>query len=100
MDDQLTQLRASALADLDAALDEQAVEAIRIKYLGRAGSISLASEGMRSVPKEDKGRIGKLLNEVRSSVMAGVEARKSALASQRDAAALAGIDVTLPGTPV
>ncbi len=100
MESELEQIRDAALSEIEGAADEAAVEAVRIKYLGRAGSISLASEGMRSVPKEDKGRIGKLLNEVRSGVTSAIEARKSELASRRDAEALRGIDVTLPGTPV
>lgn len=100
MEDLLSKLRASALAELDTATDEQAVEAVRIKYLGRAGSISLASEGMRSVAKEDKARVGKLLNEVRTAVNSAIDARKAGIAGNRDAAALAEIDFTLPGSPI
>ncbi len=100
MDQQLEQLRAEALAALAAAADEAAIEAVRIAFLGRTGKISVLSEGMRTVSKEDKPRIGKLLNEVRNAVSGGVEARKAALEAERDQAALAGIDLTLPGIPV
>ncbi len=100
MDQQLEQLRAEALAALAAAADEAAIEAVRIAYLGRTGKISVLSEGMRGLSKEDKPRIGKLLNEVRNAVQSGIEARKSALEAERDQAALAGIDLTLPGTPL
>lgn len=99
MEETLNQLRAEALAELEAAGGEQAVEAVRVKYLGRAGSISLLSEGMKSVGKEDKPRIGKLLNEVRSQVTAAIDARRAALQEARDAAAFAGVDTTLPGVP-
>jgi phenylalanyl-tRNA synthetase alpha chain len=99
MEETLNQLRAQALAEIEAAPDEQAVEAARVKYLGRAGSISLLSEGMKTVSKEDKPRIGKLLNEVRSQVTTALDARKAALQEARDAAASAGIDTTLPGIP-
>lgn len=100
MDQQLEQLRAEALAALAAAADEAAIEAVRIAYLGRTGKISVLSEGMRGLSKEDKPRIGKLLNEVRNAVQSGIDARKSALEAERDQAALAGIDLTLPGTPL
>jgi len=100
MDQQLEQLRAEALAALAAAGDETAVETVRVKYLGRTGSISLLSEGMKSLPKEDKPRIGKLLNEVRNAVGGAIDARKAGLEAERDAKALAGVDLTLPGTPV
>ena len=100
MDQQLEQIRAEALATIDAAGDETAVETVRVKFLGRAGSISLLSEAMKSVPKEDKPRIGKLLNEVRTAVASALDARKSALEAERDSKALSSIDISLPGTPV
>lgn len=100
MQEQLEQIKAAALAEINSAQDEPALEAARVKYLGRAGSISLASEGMKGLSKEDKPRIGKLLNEVRTAVTSALDARKSALEAQKDAAALSGVDVTLPGTPV
>jgi len=100
MEEQLEQIKTAALAEIESVWDEAALEAARVKYLGRAGSISLASEGMKSLPKEDKPRIGKLLNEVRNAVTAALDSRKAALEARKDAAALSGVDVTLPGTPV
>ena len=100
MQEQLEQIKTAALAEIAAARDETAVETARVKYLGRTGSVSLASEGMKALSKEEKPRIGRLLNEVRTAVTAALESRKAALESLRDAAELAGVDVTLPGTPV
>ena len=100
MQEQLEQIKNAALAEIAGAQDETAVEIARVKYLGRTGSVSLASEGMKGLSKEEKPRIGKLLNEVRTAVTAALESRKAALESLRDAAALAGVDVTLPGSPV
>jgi len=100
MQEQLEQIRATALAEIESAQDEPALETVRVKYLGRAGSVSQASEGMKTLSKDDKPRIGKLLNEVRTAVTTGIEDRKAALEAQRDAAALSGVDVTLPGTPL
>ncbi|HWB59150.1 MAG TPA: phenylalanine--tRNA ligase subunit alpha [Chthoniobacteraceae bacterium] len=100
MQEQLEQIKAFALAEIDSAQDEQALEAARVKYLGRTGSVSLASEGMKGLSKDDKPRIGKLLNEVRTAVTTALDTRKAALEAQKDAAALSGVDVTLPGTPV
>lgn len=100
MQEQLEQIKNAALAEIESAQDEAAVETARVKYLGRTGSVSLASEGMKTLSKDEKPRIGKLLNEVRTAVTAALDGRKSALESLRDAAALSGIDVTLPGAPV
>ncbi|MEA3212553.1 MAG: phenylalanyl-tRNA synthetase alpha chain [Chthoniobacter sp.] len=98
MDAQLEQLRAEALAAVAAAHDETAVEQARVKYLGQAGTLTALSKGMKDVAKEDKPRLGKLLNDVRNAVTAALDERKGALLADADKAAFAGIDVTLPGT--
>lgn len=98
MEAQLEQIRAAALEEAAAVADEAALEAVRVKYLGRTGSISGLSEGMRSLSKDEKPRLGKLLNETRAAVTAALDERKAALASNADAAAFANVDVTLPGT--
>lgn len=98
MEAQLEQLRGSALAEIGAATSEPALEAVRVKYLGRSGGISALSESMRTLSKEEKPRLGKLLNETRAAVTAALEERQTALAASADAQAFAGIDLTLPGT--
>jgi phenylalanyl-tRNA synthetase alpha chain len=99
MDQQLEQLRAEAVAAIATAADEAAVEQARIKYLGQQGALTVVSKGMKDVSKEDKPRIGKLLNDVRAAVTAALDERKAALQGDADKAAFAGVDVTLPGTP-
>jgi len=99
MDAPLEQLRVEAIAAIAAAADEAAVEQTRIKYLGQQGALTALSKGMKDVNKEDKPRIGKLLNDVRAAVTAALDERKAALQGDADKAAFAGADVTLPGTP-
>ncbi len=98
MEAQLEQVRTEALSDIGVVADETALEAVRVKYLGRAGALSALSEGMRSVSKEDKPRIGKLLNEVRTAITAALDERKNALVADAEARAFANFDVTLPST--
>jgi phenylalanyl-tRNA synthetase alpha chain len=95
----LEQLRAEALRDIESAHDEQAVESIRVKYLGKSGSISIWGEQMKRLAKEEKPVIGKLLNEVRTAVTAAIETRNAQFNSQKESEALAKIDISLPGTP-
>jgi phenylalanyl-tRNA synthetase alpha chain len=99
MDAPLEQLRVEAIAAIAAASDESAIEQARIKYLGQQGALTALSKGMKDVSKEDKPRIGKLLNDVRAAVTAALDERKAALQGDADKAAFAGVDVTLPGTP-
>ena len=100
MEEELQTLGAEALAEIGRAKSEPEVEALRVKYLGRSGSISAWSERMKTLGKEERPRIGKLLNETRTAVTAALEGRRSSLEAERDARALTGLDVSLPGTPV
>src|SRR5213594_3943833 len=95
----LEQLRDDALREIEAAPDEQALEAARVKYLGRSGSISAWGEQMKTLAKEEKPVVGKLLNEVRNAVTAAIETRNAQFRLQKESGALAKIDISLPGTP-
>lgn len=96
---QIEQLRSEALSAIADAADLPAVDAARVKFLGRSGSIPLLSERMREVPKEEKASIGKALNALRTDVSSAIEARLSDLRAQEESRALAEIDVSLPGIP-
>jgi len=95
----LEKLRESALREIREAKDEPALEALRVGYLGKSGSISGWSEQMRGLSKEEKPVVGKLLNEARTAVTAALESAASEFRAQTEVAALANIDITLPGTP-
>jgi phenylalanyl-tRNA synthetase alpha chain len=96
----LEQLRELALDEVSQASDEKSLDAVRVRYLGRNGRVSLWSEQMKTLGKDEKPIVGKLLNEVRSAVTAALEQRAVALQSERETETLAGIDISLPGTPV
>ena len=94
----LEQLRDDALREIDCASDEQALETARIKFLGKSGSISRWGEEMRTLGKDQKPIVGKLLNEVRNAVTAALESRAASFRSRMESEALGKIDISLPGT--
>ncbi|GAB4177746.1 MAG: phenylalanine--tRNA ligase subunit alpha [Terrimicrobiaceae bacterium] len=96
--DDITGLKARALAEVEAANDAVALEAARVKYLGRQGEVTALGESMRTLSKEERPAFGKLLNDLRGAVTGALDARLADLQSRKDLEALAGIDVTLPGT--
>jgi phenylalanyl-tRNA synthetase alpha chain len=98
MEQQADALRAEALAQIASASDAPSLEAARVKYLGKGGSITALSEGMRNVSKEDRPKFGKLLNDLRSAVTSALEESQSRLLAAADSAAVASLDLTLPGT--
>jgi phenylalanyl-tRNA synthetase alpha chain len=95
----LEQLRDDALREIGSLPDEQALESARIKYIGKSGSISAWGERMKTLTKDEKPIVGKLLNEVRIAVTAALEARAKDFRVRQESDALAKIDISLPGTP-
>jgi len=95
----LEQLRDDALREIKSARDEQALETARLKYLGRSGTVSAWGEQMKTLAKEEKPVVGKLLNEVRNAVTTAIDIRAQQFRSQKETGALAKIDISLPGTP-
>lgn len=95
----LEQLREEALREIDSAADEQTLETARVKFLGKSGRISAWGEQMRTLGKNEKPIVGKLLNEVRNAVTAALESRAETFRSRKESETLARIDVSLPGTP-
>lgn len=98
MEQQVDSLRAEALAQIASATDASSLEAVRLKYLGKSGAITALSEGMRNVPKEDRPKIGKILNDLRAAVTGALEESQKRLLDAADSAAVASLDLTLPGT--
>jgi phenylalanyl-tRNA synthetase alpha chain len=93
----LEELRDTALREISEARDEQSLDAARVRYLGRSGSISAWGEQMKTLGKDEKPIVGKLLNEVRNAVTAAIEERAQNLRAQKESVALADIDISLPG---
>src|SRR5882762_9155118 len=73
----LEQLREDALRDIGDARDERGLDAVRVRYLGRSGSISAWGEQMKTLGKEERPIVGKLLNEARKTFAAKKKMRRS-----------------------
>jgi phenylalanyl-tRNA synthetase alpha chain len=95
---QIEQLRVEALSAVAGASEAGALKEVRVRFLGKTGSVSVLSEGMRNLSKEERPVMGKLLNDLRGAVSAALEEKESALSALTDAAALASVDTSLPGT--
>ena len=98
MESRIESLKVEAIGAIEAANHLRSLEAARVRYLGKSGEISRLSEGMRDVPKDDRPRLGKLLNELRQEVHASLDRKEQSLKAGADSRALLAIDVTLPGT--
>src|SRR4029077_2132112 len=81
------------------AADERVLESVRVRFLGRSGSVSEWSDKMKSLPKQEKPTVGKLLNEVRIAITAAIEERLESFRAEKESAAVANFDLSLPRTP-
>ncbi|GAB4457781.1 MAG: phenylalanine--tRNA ligase subunit alpha [Elainellaceae cyanobacterium] len=100
LETQLTMLQQEAGGAIAAAVSLEDLEQLRIKYLGKKGSLSQVLGGMGRLSAEERPRIGALANEVKEIVQTGLEQKKAALQAAQIEAQLAAetLDVTMPGT--
>ena len=102
MKEQLEQIKAKALADLAAAADMPALDAVRVRVLGKKGELTAVLKQMGKLSAEERPVMGQMANAVRAKLEEALEKRRAAL----DAAALESkleaeaVDVTIPGKPV
>jgi phenylalanyl-tRNA synthetase alpha chain len=102
MDEKLEMLQATALRELAAAVDAEALEAWRVRYLSRkGGALSEAVKALAALPREERPAYGQALNEVKAAVEAAFAERQEQLQAAALEAELSrgAIDVTLPGRP-
>ena len=83
-------------AELTAVTDLKSLEELRIKFLGRKGSITALFDEFKELPKEGKREFGQVLNQLKNSTQTNFNERKASLESaeksQKDF-----IDLSLPG---
>jgi phenylalanyl-tRNA synthetase alpha chain len=92
--DALKALETQALAAVEAAPDDDALEQVRVDYMGRKdGEISLILRRLGDMPPEERPAVGKEANRVKGVVSEALEERKRALARPASASAE---DLTLP----
>jgi phenylalanyl-tRNA synthetase alpha chain len=90
--------REDALARIAAAQDLGALEALRIEFLGKAGSISGLLKTLGAMSADERQANGPLIHALREAVTEALASRKDALESAALEARLASetVDLTLP----
>ena len=97
----LQDLREVAVKAILGAADPQALEALRIQYLGKKGDLTKLLKMMGKLDPSERPAMGQLANQVRAEVENALAQRKdelSALLLERKLASEA-VDVTIPGKP-
>src|SRR5512136_1321230 len=99
MKEELEVILEQALADLSGVSGEEALQDIRVKYLGKKGALTAVMKGMGALPPEERPAIGQVVNAVRRQLEEQIESALTSIRDARKAEILQKerIDVTLPG---
>ncbi len=99
MTDPLEDLLHKALADVTAATEARALDALRVDLLGKKGRVTELLKQLGGMPPEERKAFGDRVNRIKDTVGRAIEARADALAAAALEQRLAAerIDVSLPG---
>ena len=99
---QLEQIKAQAIAALDAATTPAELEELRVRFLGKKGELTAVLKLMGKLSAEERPVMGQMANSVRAIIEEKLESRKTDIHAAVLEAKLASeaIDVTIPGESV
>jgi phenylalanyl-tRNA synthetase alpha chain len=95
--DEIARLLDEALEACRAADSADAVEGVRIKYLGRKGFLPQIMRGLKDLESAERAGAGKQANRFKTAVTEALKARLEALDGGVGAEAVSSFDYTLPG---
>lgn len=99
MQEKLLSIKEKALSELAEIKDKADLEAIRVRELGKKGSLTAILKQMSSLSPEERPVIGQLANKVRKEIEEAITAKQAELAKseQEEKLKKETIDVTMPG---
>lgn len=102
MEDKLASVAVEAKSAIGACGSPEALEELRVRYLGRKGQLTEMLKAISSLPSERRAAYGAAANRTKQEVSSLLEARQAELLAQADAAKrkAESLDVTLPGRRV
>ncbi len=75
------------------------LESVRLRFLGRKGSLTLLLKSLKDLPLEERRRLGGGANEFKEKLEQSIDARRRQLEREGSERRLSkGVDVTLPGS--
>ncbi|MBS5755270.1 MAG: phenylalanine--tRNA ligase subunit alpha [Veillonella sp.] len=99
MEQELQRIKEVALTAIKAATDQQALQDVRVKYLGKKGEVTALLKGLGKLSPEERPKMGALVNAVRQALEEEIDALKTSMEVAAMNARLEEekIDITLPG---
>lgn len=102
MKEQLERLRSDTLGELDDIKAPKELEDLRVRLLGKKGTLTGLLRGMGTLPAEERPQMGQLVNRLRTELDEAIGARSAAIQEELQKARLSAerVDVTMPGKKV
>jgi phenylalanyl-tRNA synthetase alpha chain len=102
MQQELNQLVTEAEQAIATAADLQALDQVRVDFLGKKGRITERMKALGQLSAEERPKAGQAINQAKQAVQQAIEMRREAMKNAVLEAKLAGekVDVTLPGRQV
>src|SRR5262249_173933 len=102
MKEQLEEIRRRARAELSDHATAEAIEAVRVRVLGRSGELTEIMRGIGNLAPAERPLVGKLVNEIKRELESRIAALQDNLRGRELERSLAEakLDVTLPGTKI
>lgn len=98
MKERLQKIKNDAIAQIQAASEMNALNDIKVSFLGKKGELTAIMKSMKEVPPEERPAFGQMVNEARKEIEETLESMKKDLAAKARELQLKSevIDVTLP----
>ena len=96
MKDEIFDLRAKALKELESVAERSDIKKVRQRYLGKKGLLTLLLKRIGELPKEERQTIGRLANQVKGELAKEFQLVLDSLTT-KDVEEVSTLDVTLPG---
>lgn len=95
----LDSLVAQAGEEIAVSAEESELEAVRVRYLGKKGSLTHLLKSIGNLPVEERPQAGQIINQAKRALDGRLELRRTELRKQqqRERLRMQTVDVTLPG---
>ena len=99
MGDNLSDLSNSAIQEINECSSSSELESLRVKYLGKKGSVTSALKSLSKIDPKDRPAHGKRINEIKTLIQDKLLERKATIQKEEINQNIEDkmIDVTLPG---
>lgn len=102
MKERLATIRQNAMKQIAAAASMEALNDLKVSYLGKKGQLTEVLKGMKNVSAEERPAVGQMVNDARKEIESVLDSARKGFENKMLESKLKSevIDVTLPGKPM